>query len=79
MYLTKTQKPSKTICFWQKPITHGENSKNPGFFTTLVLSLTTAFQAQKAFTISDRSECKRGIGRALKVNPNKQTKHSSGW
>ena len=32
------QKPwvfGKTLGFWQKPPTHGQNTKNPGFFTTL--------------------------------------------
>ena len=32
------QKPSKTLGFWQKPTTHGQNTKNPGFFTTLGLA-----------------------------------------
>ena len=30
------QKPSKTFGFWQKLSTHGQNTKNPGFLTTLI-------------------------------------------
>ena len=37
---SKNQKPKtpKNLGFWQKPTTHGQNIKNPGFFTTLHLS-----------------------------------------
>ena len=37
----KPKNPAKTRVFGQKPTTHGQNTKNPGFFTTLVSSETS--------------------------------------